>query len=104
MNSFLLSKNHNFSTDLFLPDLIFSKKIDGCDHPDRVKCKIGPKRGQARGPPTTTAIPTTTEFEYLLEDFDYYYDYDFADGQAKPSQAGNRIENFLEKDIIQPIR
>lgn len=65
---------------------MFSKTIDGCDHPTRAKCSTNKRNRGGAGattPPTSTAIPTTTEipvdYSYIDDYYDdeyYYYDYE----------------------------
>lgn len=76
--------------------MIFSKRIDGCDHPDRVKCNVKSK-GESKGAqPTTTSIPRTTEYKILLEDYDYYYD-----GIAEQDLFKPLVEEPQFQDIVQ---
>ncbi|XP_071530247.1 uncharacterized protein Cht6 isoform X4 [Panulirus ornatus] len=92
-------------------DLVFSKTIDGCDHPTRTKCSTEKKsRGGASATtpkPSSGSIPTTTEipvdYSYLDDiyvDDEYYYDYeDSTPGdlpepvEEVPNTVSRRLQN-----------
>ncbi|KAF2346331.1 Chitin binding domain [Trinorchestia longiramus] len=69
--------------------LVFSKSVDGCEHPDRARCDEKKKRGGADATPATPTIPTTTPFPPF--DYDYYYFYedeDYVDPADSPASSG----------------
>ncbi|XP_042218045.1 mucin-5AC-like isoform X2 [Homarus americanus] len=79
-------------------DLVFSKSIDGCDHPTRAKCSTEKKgRGGAAAttPGPSTPIPTTTEIpnDYSYYDDLYYYDdQDYYVDEVPVTQAPEPVE------------
>ncbi|XP_045127406.1 proteoglycan 4-like isoform X2 [Portunus trituberculatus] len=88
-------------------DLVFSKTIDGCDHPTRAKCSTT-KRNRGGASATTqgpsTPIPTTTEIpvdysyldDYYQDEEDYYYDYYYDEeppAEESPNTAGRQFQN-----------
>ncbi|KAK8390928.1 hypothetical protein O3P69_016939 [Scylla paramamosain] len=88
-------------------DLVFSKTIDGCDHPTRAKCSTT-KRNRGGASATTqgpsTPIPTTTEIpvdysyldDYYQDEEDYYYDYYYDEeppAKETPDTASRQFQN-----------
>ena len=91
VKQFLTTKNFC----LYL-DLMFNKRIDGCDQPGNVKCKVKqPSRGGG-APSTTTPFPRTTEFdETLLASNDYNYDYYYYDEAVDDKTTTSRTTEKL---------
>ena len=85
----------------FIKDLVFNKKIDGCDQPTNVKCKVKTNRGGAQKATTTTPFPRTTEYDRtLLEEYDYFYDEYYYDDPTLTENVADASPPAEENTII----